>query len=185
VTQATFHALPVDRSPVRRYSVYVPPALYDVPYVPTQDHVVTAMLRLAGVGPDDVVHDLGCGDGRIVIAAAREFGATGVGIDIDPVRIGEAIANSHRAGVSGLVRFRQASFFDADIRDATVVTLYLLPEVNMRLRPKLLADLKPGTRVVSHNYDMGDWKPSQTITLKVPEEHMIYYWVVPPKTGSR
>lgn len=182
VTPATFHALPVDRSPVRRYSVYVPPALYDVPYVPTQDHVATEMLRLAGVGPDDVVYDLGCGDGRIVIAAAREFGATGVGIDIDPVRIGEAIANAQRAGVAHLVRFRQASFFDADIREATVVALYLLPEINARLRPKLLSDLRPGTRIVANHFDLGDWRPDDYVALG---SRYVYRWIVPAWVSGR
>jgi SAM-dependent methyltransferase len=182
VAQAHFHALPVDRSPVRRYSVYVPPALYDVPYVPTQDHIVTEMLRLADVGPSDVVYDLGCGDGRIVIAAASEFGASGVGIDIDPVRIGEAIANAQRAGVSARVRFRQASFFDADIREATVVALYLLPEINARLRPKLLADLRPGTRIVANHFDMGDWRPDDYVALG---SRYVYRWIVPAWVSGR
>jgi SAM-dependent methyltransferase len=179
---ATFKMLPVDRSVVRRYSVHVPPALYDVPYVPTQDHVATAMLRLADVGPGDVVYDLGCGDGRIVIAAAREFGATGVGIDIDPNRIAEAIANAGRAGVSALVRFRRASFFDADVRDATVVALYLLPEINARLRTKLMSDLRPGTRIVANHFDMGGWRPDAHVTLG---SRNVYGWTVPAWVGGR
>src|SRR5512145_80714 len=157
----------------------------DVPYVPTHESLVDEMLRMAKVGKNDVLYDLGSGDGRIVIAAARQFGTRGVGYDIDPDRVREANANARRAGVTDKVKFVQGDIFEADIKDATVVTLYLLPDVNLRLRPKLLSDLKPGTRVVSHNYDMGDWKPLQTITVKVPEEHTIYYWVVPPKSGSR
>jgi len=157
----------------------------DVIFVPTPQEVVDAMLKLAKVGPNDVVYDLGSGDGRIPITAAKRFGTRGVGVDIDPARVTEARANAVKAGVADKVKFMQQDLFETDIKEATVVTLYLLPDVNLRLRPKLLADLRPGTRVVSHNYDMGDWKPLQTITLKVPEEHTIYYWVVPPKSGSR
>ena len=157
----------------------------EVPYVPTHERIVAEMLKVAKVGKNDVLYDLGSGDGRIPITAAKRFGTRGVGVDIDPTRITEARENAKKAGVTDKVKFMQQDLFETDIKEATVVTLYLLPEVNMRLRPKLLADLKPGTRVVSHNYDMGDWKPLQTITLKVPEEHTIYYWVVPPKTGSR
>jgi SAM-dependent methyltransferase len=157
----------------------------EVPYVPTHELIVAEMLKVAKVGKNDVLYDLGSGDGRIPITAAKRFGTRGVGIDIDPARITEARENAKKAGVTDKVKFMQQDLFETDIKEATVVTLYLLPEVNMRLRPKLLADLKPGTRIVSHNYDMGDWKPLQTITLKVPEEHTIYYWVVPPKTGSR
>jgi len=180
-SHVSFKALPVDLSVERRYSVYVPPALYDVPYVPTQDHVVAAMLRLAGVGPSDVVYDLGCGDGRIVTAAARDFGASGVGIDVDPNRIADAVANAQRAGVSGRVRFRQASIFDADVREATVVSLYLLPEINVRLRPKLMADLRPGTRIVSNHFDMGDWRPDAHVVLGARD---LYKWVVPAWVGG-
>ena len=156
----------------------------EVPYVPTHELVVAEMLKVAKVGKNDVLYDLGSGDGRIPITAAKKFGTRGVGVDIDPARITEARANAVKAGVADKVKFMQQDLFETDIKEATVVTLYLLPDVNLRLRPKLLADLKPGTRVVSHNYDMGDWKPLQTITVKVPEEHTIYYWVVPPK-GSR
>ena len=157
----------------------------EVPYVPTHERIVAEMLKVAKVGKNDVLYDLGSGDGRIPITAAKRFGTRGVGVDIDPTRVTEARENAKKAGVTDKVKFMQQDLFETDIKEATVVTLYLLPEVNMRLRPKLLADLKPGTRVVSHNYDMGDWKPLQTITVKVPEEHTIYYWVVPPKTGSR
>ena len=157
----------------------------EVPYVPTHERVVAEMLKVATVGKNDVLYDLGSGDGRIPITAAKQFGTRGVGVDIDPARVIEARANAVKAGVADKVKFMQQDLFETDIKEATVVTLYLLPDVNLRLRPKLLAELKPGTRVVSHNYDMGDWKPLQTITVKVPEEHTIYYWVVPPKGGSR
>jgi Methyltransferase domain len=156
----------------------------EVPYVPTHEKVVAEMLKVAKVGKNDVLYDLGSGDGRIVITAAKQFGTRGVGVDIDPARVTEARENAKKAGVTDKVKFLQQDLFETDIREATVVTLYLLPEVNLRLRPKLLSDLKPGTRVVSHNYDMGDWTPLKTLTLKVPQEHTIYYWVVPPR-GSR
>ncbi len=148
----------------------------DVPYVPTQDPVVHAMLRLAGVTNNDTVYDLGCGDGRIVVAAARDYMAHGVGIDINPQRIQEAQANAKKNAVERLVRFEENDLFDADIHSATVVTLYLLPDVNLRLRPKLLKELKPGTRVVSHSFDMGDWKPEKQEQV---EGQWIYLWTVP------
>jgi SAM-dependent methyltransferase len=158
----------------------------DVPYVPTKEPVLDRMLQMARVRPGDVLYDLGCGDGRIVIAAARRFGIRGVGIDIDPARIAEAQENARKAGVSDRVRFIQGDLFDADIRDATVVTLYLLPEVNLKLRPKLLSDLKPGTRIVSHNYDMGDWKPEQTAKLTVDGvEHVVYMWTVTRRAAQQ
>jgi SAM-dependent methyltransferase len=157
----------------------------EVPYVPTHEQIVAEMLKVAKVGKNDVLYDLGSGDGRIPITAAQRFGTRGVGVDIDPVRVAEARANAAKAGVADKVKFMQQDLFETDIKEATVVTLYLLPDVNLRLRPKLLAELKPGTRIVSHNYDMGDWKPLQTITVKVPEEHTIYYWVVPPRSGRR
>ena len=156
----------------------------EVPYVPTHEKVVAEMLKVAKVGKNDILYDLGSGDGRIVITAAKRFGTRGVGVDVDPARIVEARQNAAKAGVADRVKFLQQDLFETDIREATVVTLYLLPEVNLRLRPKLLADLKPGTRVVSHNYDMGDWAPLKTLQLRVPQEHTIYYWVVPPR-GSR
>ncbi len=150
----------------------------DVPYVPTPDEVVAGMLQAAGVKKGDVVYDLGCGDGRIVIAAAQKFGTRGVGIDINPVRIQEARKNAKKAGVAGLVKFIEQDLFEANIGDATVVTLYLLPAVNLKLRPKLLRDLKPGTRVVSHSFDMGDWKPVKKLEVGGEE---IFYWVIPGK----
>jgi hypothetical protein len=167
----------------------VPPAPIrkelDVPYVPTPEKVVAEMLAVAEISKKDVLYDLGSGDGRIVITAAKRFGTRGVGIDIDPERIKEANDRARAAGVTNRVRFIKGDIFDADIRDATVVTLYLLPAVNMKLRPKLLHDLRPGTRVVSHNYDMGDWKPEKIIRMRLPSgEHTVYYWVVPEKAAD-
>ncbi|HEX7218972.1 MAG TPA: class I SAM-dependent methyltransferase [Burkholderiales bacterium] len=149
----------------------------DVPYVPTPHAVVDKMLEVAQVGPNDVVYDLGCGDGRIVIAAAKK-GARGVGIDIDEQRIREARSNAAAAGVADRVQFRQEDLFKTDFREATVVTMYLLTSVNMRLRPRLLAELKPGTRIVSHAFDLGDWKPLETHKVG---SSTVYYWVVPQR----
>jgi ubiquinone/menaquinone biosynthesis C-methylase UbiE len=148
----------------------------DVPYVPTKQEVVEEMLRIAAVTPADLVYDLGCGDGRIVVTAAQKFGARGVGVDINPQRIAEANENARRAGVERRVEFRVGDLFETDIRDATVVTLYLLPDVNLRLKPKLLRDLRPGTRVVSHDFTMGDdWKPERSLRMG---NDWIYYWVI-------
>lgn len=147
----------------------------DVRYEPSSPEQTKAMLELAGVTRKDVVYDLGCGDGRLVITAAKEFGARGVGIDIDPERIQEAVANARKQKVTGRVEFRNEDLFEADIREATVVTLYLLPWVNLKLRPKLWKDLKPGTRVVSHSHDMGDWAPEKTVEV---EGHQIHLWTI-------
>ena len=149
----------------------------DVPYVPTPEQVVDGMLSISKVGPKDVVYDLGSGDGRIVIAAARQ-GARGVGIDIDPQRIKEARENARKAGVAARAEFREGDLFKADISEATVVTLYLLPRVNLELRPKLLTELKPGTRIVSHGFDMGDWQPA---AARKVGSATVYYWVIPDK----
>ena len=135
------------------------------PYVPTPPDVVDRMLTFAKVGRRDVVYDLGCGDGRIVIAAAKTYGARGVGIDIDPARITEAIANARRAGVEKLVTFRVQDAMATDVSEATVVTLYLLSFANVQLRPHLQRQLKPGARIVSHNFGMGDWKPDAVDTF--------------------
>ena len=160
--------------------VFAPPALAsDVPYVPTPNRIVDKMLTIAKVGPKDVVYDLGSGDGRIVIMAAKKYRArAAVGIDIDPRRIQESRENARKAGVAKKVEFRQGDLFEADISDATVVTLYLLPKLNLKLKPKLLAELKPGTRIVSHGFDMGDWKPTATTA---DGDNTVYYWVVPEK----
>ena len=148
----------------------------DVPYVPTPQPVVDAMLKLADVSKSDVVYDLGCGDGRIVITAAKRHGARGVGVDISPERIAEANENAKKEKVTDKVKFIQADLFKTDFSDATVVTLYLLNSVNLRLRPKLLSELKPGTRIVSHTFNMGEWKPEKTITV---DGSTIYFWTVP------
>jgi SAM-dependent methyltransferase len=148
----------------------------DVIFVPTPTEVVEAMLKAAKVTKNDVVYDLGCGDGRIVITAAKEYGARGIGIDIDPQRISEARANAEKAGVTGRVKFLEQDLFETDFHEATVVTLYLLPSLNLKLRPKLLKELKPGTRIVSHAFDMGDWKPEQEIDV---DGRTVYLWIVP------
>jgi len=134
----------------------------DVPYVATSEGVVTRMLEIAEVKPGDVVYDLGSGDGRIVITAAQRYGARGVGIEIDPYRVYQARENAERAGVLDRVTFREQDLFEADFSDATVVTLYLLPEIIEKLRPLLFEQLDPGTRVVSHNFGIGDWAPDST-----------------------
>jgi hypothetical protein len=148
----------------------------DVPYFSTPPTVIDEMLRLANLKQDDVLYDLGSGDGRIVIAAAQKYGVRGVGIELDPQRIQEANENARRAGVSDRVRFIQQDLFQADFSQATVVTIYLLPSINLKLRPKLLRELKPGTRVISHAFDMGKWRPEEVVEL---EGRSIYYWVIP------
>jgi trans-aconitate methyltransferase len=151
----------------------------DVIYVPTPPAVVEAMLKVAKVGPGDVLYDLGSGDGRIPIAAVKDFGAArATGIDINPERIKEATANLKTAGVGDRVRFLNEDLFEANISDATVVTLYLLPSLNLKLQPKLMKELKPGTRIVSHAFDMGDWKPEQTLTV---DGKMVYFWTIPKR----
>ena len=153
----------------------------DVPYVVTPDRVVDEMLRIASVGPNDLLYDLGSGDGRIVIAAARQFGTRGVGIEIDPKLVDMANENARQADVAHLVRFEHGDIFVADFSKATVVMLYLLPELNLRLRARLLTELAPGTRVVSHNYDMGNWVPRRSLRVTVDHrDHYVYFWVVPP-----
>lgn len=152
----------------------------DVPYVPTHQSIVDEMLAMAEVKGDDLLYDLGSGDGRIPITAAQKFGTRGVGIDLNPDRVKEANANAEKAKVTDKVRFIEGDLFQQDFSDATVVTLYLLPSVNLKLKPKLL-EMKPGTRVVSHNYDMGDWAPEKMKTIKTPDgvEHLVYFWRVP------
>jgi SAM-dependent methyltransferase len=152
---------------------------YEVPFVPTLDKIVDEMLKIANVNDKDYIFDLGCGDGRIVITAAKKYGARGVGIDINPVRIEESKANAIREGVSDKVTFIQQDLFEADIREATVVALYLLQSVNLRLRPKLLQELQPGTRIVSHNYDMGEWEPDKSLEIFHQYGHKVYFWTVP------
>jgi cyclopropane fatty-acyl-phospholipid synthase-like methyltransferase len=148
----------------------------DVFYVPTPPAVVEAMLKMANVTGQDVVYDLGCGDGRIPITAAQKYGARGIGIDIDPVRIAEAKENAKTAGVADKVTFLNQDLFTSDFKDATVVTLYLLPSLNEKLMPKLQAELKKGTRIVSHAFDMGaNWPPEQRQEV---EGKTIYYWTI-------
>jgi precorrin-6B methylase 2 len=164
---------------------------FDVPYVPTTEEAVRAMLKLADVKKTDIVYDLGCGDGRIVIAAAKTYGARGVGIDIDPQRIREAKENAKKAGVENLVRFEENDLFHAEGREATVVTLFLLPSINLKLRPKLLQELKPGTRVVSNTFDMGDWRPEKEQSLPGADDdeaaylsHKSFLWTIPQRDGK-
>jgi SAM-dependent methyltransferase len=170
----------------------------EVPYVSTPDEVVAEMLRIANVGKDDVVYDLGCGDGRIVITAAKMYGCRGVGIDINPERIKESRENAIKAGVSDKVQFIQMDLFEAKIREASVVTLYLLSGVNLRLRPRLFRELSPGSRVVSHEFGMGKWEPDATTSVKAENyrdpylfnywdqqiadywrTHKVYLWIIP------
>jgi len=156
--------------------------LLDVPYVPTSEETVHRMLELADVQSEDYLIDLGSGDGRIVVAAARDWGVQrALGIDLDPERITEANANAKAAGVEDRVRFEQGDLFDKDFSDADVLTMYLLPTVNLRLRPVILEDLRPGTRVVSHAFDMGDWAPDKTIVVN---SRNVYKWVVPARVGG-
>ena len=148
----------------------------DVIFVPTPNEVVDKMLEMAKVTPKDIVYDLGCGDGRIVITAAQKYGVRAVGIDIDPKRISEATANARAAKVTDKVRFIEGDLFEADISEATVVTLYLLTRLNEKLKPKLLKELQPGTRVVSHAFDMGDWVPEQKAQVAAST---VYLWRIP------
>ncbi|HON39720.1 MAG TPA: class I SAM-dependent methyltransferase, partial [Deltaproteobacteria bacterium] len=157
----------------RTYALGGPDEL-DVPYVPTPESVVEKMLDMAAVTGSDLVYDLGCGDGRIVIAAAKERGARGVGIDLDPERIRESKENAREARVTDRVMFVRQDLYNTDLRDATVVTLYLLPSVNLEIRPKLFKELKPGTRVVSHDFDMGEWTADQIAEV---DGSMVYFWV--------
>ena len=161
-----------------------------VPYVPTPQDVVERMLEMAKVGPQDYLIDLGSGDGRIVVTAARKHGARGFGVDLNPTRIAEANENARKAGVTDKVQFYQRDLFETDLRDASVVTMYLLPRVNLDLRPKLL-DFKPGTRIVSHDFSMGDWKADQHVEMNSKDKYGgsgglsdIYLWIVPAKVAG-
>lgn len=156
--------------------------LPDIHFEATPDAVVDAMLKMAGVTREDIVYDLGCGDGRFVITAAKNFGARGVGVDIDPVRVKESNENAQKAGVTDRVRFIEGDLFKTDIREATVVTLYLLNELNVQLRPKLLNELKPGTRIVSNTFDMGEWEPDD---IGQVARKTFYSWVIPAKVAGK
>ncbi|MGH7388308.1 MAG: SAM-dependent methyltransferase [Candidatus Rokuibacteriota bacterium] len=158
----------------------------DIIFLATPDSVGAEMLRLAGVAARDVVYDLGSGDGRLVIAAARDFGARGVGVELEPDLVQTSRETALKAGVAGRTRFLWQDIFAADIREATVVTLYLGESVNLRLRPRLLAELAPGTRVVSHKFGMGDWSPDRTLRARGPDgEHVLRLWLVPAQVGGR
>ena len=179
ITAVLFVGSAVPRQPARPTpSPHPQPSL--APYVPTPQDVVERMLGLAGVGKNDVVVDLGSGDGRLVITAAKQFGARGIGVDIDPARIAEGRANAKQAGVESLVEFRQQDALQADISQATVVTLYLLSSSNVKLRPRLLSQLKPGARIVSHQFGMGDWTPDkvETFTDSNGTSRTLYLWTV-------
>ena len=159
----------------------------DVPFIVTPDNVTREMLRLADVKASDFVIDLGSGDGRIVIVAAKQFGARGLGVEIVPELVAKSLENARRAGVADRVEFRVQDLFATDLSQATVITMYLLPEVNLQLRPRLLA-LKPGTRIVSHDWDMGDWKPDRVVTVEAPDKPIgreklsrLYLWTVPAR----
>jgi SAM-dependent methyltransferase len=152
----------------------------DVPYVPTPRRVVEAMLDLAELRPNDYLIDLGSGDGRIAVMAAQR-GARALGVDLDPARVSEAHAAAALAQVATLARFRRQDLFETPLREATVVTMYLLPEVNMRLRPRLLTELRPGTRIVSHNFDLGDWRPDAQREF---DASRIFLWIVPAAAGG-
>ena len=169
-------ALAAAAAPCRAADRAGAPRRPDVVFVPTPRAVVDSMLEIAGVGAADLLYDLGSGDGRIPIAAAKRFGARALGIDLDPMRVRDANANAAAEGVTDLVRFVQGDLFELDLRPATVITLYLLPELNLRLRPTLLR-LKAGTRVVSHDFAMGDWKPDRVVD---PGGRSVYLWTVPP-----
>jgi SAM-dependent methyltransferase len=153
----------------------------DVVWVSSAPEVIAVMLEAAKVGPGDIVYDLGCGEGEIVIAAALHYGARGVGVDLDPERITNARLNAARAGVTDRVTFIEQDLFTTDVSGATVVTLYLGPEINRRLRPKLLRELRPGTRIVSHDFSMGEWEPERTVRVPQAPGHVVYLWRVPPR----
>ena len=162
----------------------------DVPYVPTPPHVVDAMLELAGVGPQDTVIDLGSGDGRIVIAAAKKHGARGFGVEIDGALVGVARREAQRLGVADRVEFKEQNLFGTDIGVASVVAMYLFPGPMLQLRPQLFAELKPGTRIVSHEFDMGKWRPDAHLTVPVPDKphgppsSEVYLWIMPANAAG-
>ena len=158
----------------------------NVPYVPTPEKVVDRMLKLANVSSNDVLYDLGSGDGRIPITAVQKYGASrATGIEINPQLVQRSRENSQKAGVTDRVAFLQQDLFQTDLSQATVVTLYLLPSVNLQLQPKLLQELKPGTRIISHDFDMGEWKPERVERVQGPaRQHTIYYWVVPENPSA-
>jgi SAM-dependent methyltransferase len=184
VTAAVWFALAasaaVGRAPAQQPAVEAPARKPDVPYEPTPPEVVRVMLGMAHLRKGDVVYDLGCGDGRLVIAAVQTPGVRGVCVDIDPQRIADSRQNAVTAGVAARIAFRTEDLFASKVGDATVVLLFLWPEINLRLRPKLLRELRPGTRIVSHWHDMGDWKPDLSVTANgYGRPRPVYMWRVP------
>jgi hypothetical protein len=172
------------------FAAQVPAASEDVPFITTPDNVTLAMLQIARTNAHDYVIDLGSGDGRIVITAAKRFGARGLGVEIVPDLVRKSRENAAAAGVASRVEFREDDLFKTDLTPATVITMYLLPEVNLELRPKLLA-LKPGTRIVSHDWDMGDWPPERSLQLEVPDKPIgreksskVHLWIVPARLAG-
>lgn len=158
-----------------------PDIFLDVPYVPSDETVVAAMLNLAGVGPKDMLYDLGSGDGRIVITAARKYGARGIGVELDPLRVADAMDDASDVGLECQVDFIEEDLFTVDFSEATVVTLYLMDSINVQLRPRFLKELRPGTRIISHAFDMGDWQADERIRL---EASSIYKWIVPAQVAG-
>lgn len=158
----------------------------DIGFIPTPPNVIDALLGLADLSSKDVVYDLGCGDGRILITAAQRFGARGVGIDIDRDRVQEATHNAQQAGVDNMVHFYQQDLYESTFVDATVVILYLLPHLNLKLKPRLLSQLQPGARIISHDFDMGDWQPEATIRIPIEadETATLYRWTIPATNAN-
>lgn len=164
-------------------SNFVEPDIFlDVPFVPSDDRVIDTMLKLAGAGHKDVLYDLGCGDGRIVIFAAKKYRTRGIGVELDPLRVADAMEQAGKAGVEYLVDFVEEDIFDADFSQASILTLYLMDTINVQLRPRILKELRPGTRVVSHAFDMGDWKPDDLLEVGGIK---IYKWVVPAQVTGQ
>ncbi|MCY6493164.1 SAM-dependent methyltransferase [Leptolyngbya sp. GGD] len=151
----------------------------DIAFIPTPEAAIETLLEVLQVNDSDVIYDLGCGDGRILISAALQFGARGVGIDLDPLRVKEAQAKADELGIRDRVKFQEADLFTSRFEDASIVVLYLLPHLNLRLRPALFEQLKPGTRLVSIDFDMGDWLPEKVIKLDIEEESTLYFWTIP------
>lgn len=166
------------QSAAAQTSVFPPPLKLDVPYVPTPQEIVDRMLEIAKVTKDDFVMDLGCGDGRMLVTAASKYGASGYGVDINPVRIEEAKANATKAGVANRVQFEIKDLFKTPIEKASVLTMYLLPSVMLTLRPKILSDMKPGTRIVSHDFHFDDWEPDLQESIS---DHDVFHWIVPAR----
>ena len=182
ITTAQESPSPTTAAPQSPQASPTDPVKRDVVYLPTPQVVVEKMLELAKVTDKDLLYDLGSGDGRIPITAAKKYGARGVGVEIDPKLVQESQENAKKAGVADKVKFIQQDLFQTDFKDATVMTLYLLPQLNVKLRPKLFQELKPGTRVVSHDFNMGEWQPEQVVKMDVDgREHLVYVWRIPEK----